>query len=447
MALRRKLYQKMLEWKEASKGSSALLLKGARRVGKSFLCEQFGKSEYKSMILIDFANTPQEVTNIFENESTNLDLFFNKLSAYYNIPLYHRKSVFVFDEVQRFPRARQLLKYLVADGRYDYIETGSLISIKQNTKDIVIPSEEESFELFPLDFEEFLWAMGDETTMPYLKDCFEQMRPLGQALHRKTLNEFRQSILVGGMPQAVMEYAKSRDFAAVDVVKQRILELYRNDISKFAGRHHSRVAAIFDTIPGQLSKKEKTYRLSSINKDARMRRYEDAFMWLDDAMVVNPCYNATDPGVGLSLSSDAATQKIYMADTGLLVSHAFSDNKFIDNELYRAILLDKLGINEGMIMENAVAQALRGSGHRLYFYSRYSRGSRPDTMEIDFLISKGRKVSPIEVKSSSYKKHSSLDKFRRKFSSKLGDSYILYPKDLMVKDGVVHLPIYMAMLL
>jgi len=399
------------------------------------------------MVIIDFAHIAKEIVDIFENESTNLDLFFNKLSAYYGVSLYKRESLFVFDEVQQFPKARQLLKYLVADGRYDYIETGSLISLKQNVKDIVIPSEEESLEMFPLDFEEFLWAMGDETTFPYLRDCLNELRPLGQGLHRKIMNDFRQYLLVGGMPQAVLAYAEHKDFAAVDSVKQRILALYRSDISKFAGRYESRVSAIFDAIPGQLSKKEKTYKLSSISKDARMRRYEDAFMWLDDAMIVNPCYNATYPSVGLALSSDYALQKIYMADTGLLISHTFKDNEYMDNELYRAILFDKLNINEGMIMENAAAQMLRQSGHRLRFYSRRVNGDRLDSTEIDFLIYRNKKISPIEVKSSSYKEHTSLDKFRKKFSSKIGDAYILYAKDIMVKDGVIHLPLYMAILL
>ena len=399
------------------------------------------------MILIDFSNVPGEITDVFENESNNLDLFFNKLSTYYGIPLYKRESLFVFDEVQRYPRARQLIKHLVADGRYDYLETGSLISLRQNVKDILIPSEEDSIEMHPLDFEEFLWAMGNEVTMPFVRDCFEQMRPLGPALHRKVMNDFRQYLLVGGMPQAVLEYAESKDFAAADLVKQRILKLCRADISKFAGQYESRVTKIYDNIPGQLAKKEKIYNLSSINKDARMRRYEDAFMWLDEAMIVNPCYNATDPGVGLALSSDYSTQKIYMADTGLLISHAFRDNEYIDNSLYRAILFDKLGVNEGMIMENAVAQMLKFNGHRLYFYARYSRDSQRDTMQIDFLIRKNMKISPVEVKSSAYRAHSSLDKFRRKFASKLGNSYIIYQKDVLVKDGVIHLPLYMAMLL
>ena len=437
----------MLSWKINSNGASALLIKGARRVGKSFICEQFGKSEYKSMILIDFTNVSKEVIDIFEHERTNLDLFFNMLSIYFGIALFERESLFVFDEVQQYPIARQLIKHLVADGRYDYIETGSLISLKQNIKDIVIPSEEESIDMHPLDFEEFLWAMGDEITMPYVRDCFENVRPLGPLLHRKILNDFRQYILVGGMPQAVLEYSGSKNFAAVDLVKQRILELFRNDITKFSGQYESRVTAIYDNIPGQLAKKEKMYMLSSISKDARMRRYEDAFMWLYDAMIVNPCFNTTDSGVGLALSSDYTTQKIYMADTGLLISHAFKDNEYIDNDLYRAILFDKLGVNEGMIMENAVAQMLISSGHRLYFYSRYDRDSRRDSMQIDFLLTKNRKISPIEVKSSSYREHSSLDKFRRKFSSKLGNAYILYQKDVLVKDGVIHYPLYMAMLL
>ena len=447
MYLKRKIYQRMLNWKKNNNGASALLVKGARRVGKSYICEQFGKREYKSMILIDFTNISKDVKDIFEHERTNLDLFFNMLSTYYGIFLYKRKSLFVFDEVQQYPIARQLIKHLVADGRYDYIETGSLISLKQNVKDIVIPSEEDSLDMYPLDFEEFLWAMGDEVSMPYVRDCFENIRQLGPALHRKIMNDFRQYLLVGGMPQAVLEYAGSKNFSAVDLVKQRILDLFRNDITKFAGQYESRVTTIYDNIPGQLAKKEKMYKLSSINKDARMRRYEDAFMWLSDAMIINPCFNTTDPGIGLALRSDYATQKIYMADTGLLISHAFKDNEYIDNDLYRAILFDKLGVNEGMIMENAVAQMLKSSGHRLYFYSRYDHNSRRNSIQIDFLITKNKKISPIEVKSSSYREHSSLDKFMKKFSSKLGNAYILYQKDVLVKDGVIHYPLYMAMLL
>jgi len=447
MILKRKTYQKLLDWKKESNGANVLLLSGARRVGKSFLCEQFGKHEYKSMIVIDFGNVEKELKVIFENDSADLDMFFAKLAAYYRTRLYQRESLIVFDEVQLFPKARQLLKYLVADGRYDYIETGSLLSLKQNVQDIVIPSEEEEYEMFPLDFEEFLWALGDETTVPLLRLCFEQKKPLGQALHRKVMNDFRQYLLVGGMPQAVVEYLKERDFAAADRVKKRILTLYRNDIAKYAGGYKNKVTAIFDALPGQLAKKEKKYKLSAIDMDARLRGYEDAFMWLSDGMIVNPCFNATDPKMGLALSGDHSTQKLYMADTGLLVTHAFGGNNFADNKLYRAILLDKLHINEGMLMENVVAQMLRQNGHRLYFYSRVDSNNRQNMMEIDFLIAGRNKICPLEVKSSAYRAHSSLDKFRRKFSATLGNAYILYTKDIMIKEGVIHLPIYMTMFL
>ena len=447
MVLKRKLYQKLLDWKNKRKGRSALLICGARRVGKSFLCEQFGKNEYKSMIFIDFANVAKEVIDVFENESSDMDLFFEKISAYYRTPIFIRESLIVFDEVQLYPRARQLIKYLVADGRYDFIETGSLLSIKRNVKDIVIPSEEERLDLYPLDFEEFLWALGDETTIPFTRRCFEQREPLGQALHRKTMNDFRRFMLVGGMPQAVLEYIEKKDFGAVDEVKRMIITLYRNDISRFAGGYESKVNSIFDEIPGQLSKKEKKFKLSSIDKDARMRSYEDAFMWLCDAMIINPCFNATDPNVGLAISGDHSTQKIYMADTGLLVTQAFMDNAYTENEIYRAVLFDKLQINEGMIMENMVAQMLKTCGHQLYFYSRVDSANRKNMMEIDFLVSNGRKISPVEVKTSVYKTHSSLDKFRNKFSSRIGESFILYTKDVIIKDNVVHLPVYMAMFL
>ena len=447
MILKRKIYQKLLDWKAASNGSSALLIKGARRVGKSFLCKQFGENEYKTMVFIDFSNVSKEIIDIFENDSSDLNLFFVKLSAYYRIRLYDRECLFVFDEVQQFPKARQLVKHLVADGRYDYIETGSLLSLRQNVKDIVIPSEEDHIEMYPLDFEEFLWAMNDEATVPFLRNCFEEKKPLGQALHRRVMNDFRRYMLIGGMPQVILEFLKTNDFAAADMVKKRILTLYRSDVSKFAGGYEAKVLAIFDGIPGQLSNKEKKYRLSSISKDARTRDYENAFMWLSDAMIVNLCYNATDPSVGLALSGDHSTQKIYMADTGLLVTHAFNESNYIDNDLYRAILFDKLGINEGMLMENMVAQMLRCNGRRLYFYSRVDAANRQNMMEIDFMITIKKKICPIEVKTSAYRVHSSLDKFRSKFSSKLGDSYILYSKDVMTKDGVIHLPIYMAMFL
>lgn len=445
--MKRKIYNQLLEWKEKDKGSCALLLDGARRVGKSYIAEQFGKNEYKSYLLIDFAHLQREVRDIFENDINDFDLFFHKLAAYYRKTLYVRETLIIFDEVQRYPAARELIKYLVADGRYDYLETGSLISLRMNVEDIVIPSEEEHVEMFPMDFEEFLWAMGDETTVPYLQECFEELRPLGQAMHRRVMNDFRQYILVGGMPQAVEAYRNTKSFEAADRIKRRILTLYREDITKFAKGYEAKVLAIFDEMPSQLSKIEKKYKLSNVSKGARFRDYENAFMWLTEAMIVNNCYNATEPNVGLSMSKEHTTRKCYMADTGLLVTHSFMDDKFTDNELYRDILLDRLHVNEGMLMENIVAQELRARGHKLYFYSRSDTDKRENNMEIDFLIRKKRKICPVEVKSGVYRKHSSLDKFKSKFRGKIGQPYIFYTKDILVKEDVLHLPIYMAMFL
>lgn len=447
MILKRKAYQSLLKWKNDSNGSTALLIDGARRVGKSYLAEDFAKSEYKSYILINFSRASKELRDIFENDLMDLDLFFNKLSLLFSTKLHVRESLFIFDEVQRLPRAREAIKFLVEDGRYDYIETGSLISLKQNISDIVIPSEEEHINLNPLDFEEFLWAMSDEVTVPLIKKCFDSLTPLGDAVHRKVMNSFRQYMLVGGMPQAVMEYIKEKDFSKVDRVKQTILRLYRQDITRFAKGYESKVLAIFDEIPGQLSKKEKKFTLSSLEKDAKMRSYEDAFIWLCEGMITNNCYNATDPTIGLSMYLDTASQKCYLLDTGLLVTHTFKDQDFISNELYKAVLLDKISVNEGLLMENVAAQMLKAKGHNLFFYSRYDNINRENHIEIDFLISRNNKICPLEVKSSAYTSHSSLDKYMKKFKGRFGQPYIIYSKDLLVKDNIVHLPIYMTMFL
>ena len=445
--LKRKIYNELVSWKNQSRGTTAMMIDGARRVGKSYIAEEFAKAEYKSYILIDFGQAPMNVLDLFVNDTANLDLFFAKLSAFYSTVLYKRESVIIFDEVQQYPRARQLIKYLVADGRFDYLETGSLIRLKKNVQDIIIPSEEDHIEMFPLDFEEFLWAMNDEATYPMIRQCFETKIPLGAALHRKVMNDFRQYILVGGMPQSVLAYKDGKNFEASDIAKRRILKLYRDDVAKFAAGYEDKVFAVFDNIPGQLSKKEKKYKLSSLGKQARFRTYEDSFVWLNEAMIVNTCFNATDPHIGLALSADNTMQKCYMADTGLLVTHTFKDKKFTDNELYRAILFDKLNINEGMLMENVVSQMLRKKRERLYFYSKADSRNRGNHMEIDFLITEGKKISPVEVKSGNYRSHSSLDKFRKRFSSVVGNSYILYTKDVMEKDGILHLPLYMAELL
>ena len=445
--LKRKIYDELVAWKKSSNGATAMMIDGARRVGKSYIAERFAKAEYKSYILIDFGNAAKDVLDLFVYDSSDLDLFFAKLAAFYSTVLHKRESLIIFDEVQQYPRARQLIKYLIADGRFDYLETGSLIRLKKNVQDIIIPSEEDHIEMFPLDFEEFLWAMGDEATYPLIKYCFEAKKPLGAALHRKIMNDFRQYILVGGMPQSVLAYMNGKDFESSDVAKRRILKLYRDDVVKFAEGYEEKVFAVFDNIPGQLSKKEKKFKLSSLGKQARFRTFEDSFIWLNEAMIVNTCFNATNPNVGLALSSDNTTQKCYMADTGLLVTHAFKDKKFTDNELYRAILFDKLNINEGMLMENIVAQMLRHGRSRLYFYSRSDNLMRENHMEIDFLIAEGKKISPVEIKSGNYRSHSSLDKFRNHFSSVIGNSYILYTKDVLIKDGIIHLPLYMAGLL
>lgn len=447
LMLKRKIYDELVAWKKRSNGSTALMLDGARRVGKSFIAQAFAKAEYRSHILIDFGRAGKDVLDLFENESADLDLFFAKLAAYYSTTLHRRESLIIFDEVQQYPRARQMIKYLVEDGRFDYLETGSLIRLKKNVQDIIIPSEEDHLEMFPLDFEEFLWAMGDEATYPLIRQCFKEKKPLGAALHRKIMNDFRQYILVGGMPQSVLAYINGKNFEESDNAKRRILRLYREDVAKFAEGYEDKVYAVFDGIPGQLSRKEKKYKMTSLGKQARFRSYEDSFVWLNDAMIVNTCFNATDPHVGLALSADNTVQKCYMADTGLLVTLTFKDKKFTDNELYRAILFDKLNINEGMLMENVVAQLLRLHRPRLYFYSKSDNLHRENHMEIDFLITEGKKIAPVEVKSGDYHRHSSLDKFRSRFSSVIGNSYILYTKDLIIKDGIIHLPLYMAGLL
>lgn len=425
---------------------------GARRVGKSYIVENFAKQEYKSYIIIDFNRVNQEVTELFENYLNDLDLFFMYLSNYYNVKLYERDTLIIFDEVQLFPRARAAIKYLVADGRYDYIETGSLMSIKKNVKDIVIPSEERHLRMYPLDFEEFLWALDNESLMDFIKVFFEKKKPLGAALHRKAMDYFRQYMIVGGMPQAVERYVETKDFERVDRVKRDILELYRADIVKHAQGYEMKVEQIFDDIPAQLQKHDKKFKLSSLKKEARFRDYEDAIFWLSDAMIVNVCYNSTAPNIGLKLNMDRVTMKCYMADTGLLISHAFDENGIVSEEIYKKLLFDKLEVNKGMIMENIVAQMLVASGHKLYFYNNPSRDDASLRMEIDFLIAKSKitskhNISPIEVKSGGKYTLTSLKKCREKYTEQLDTLYVLHKNDLKVEEGIVYLPLYMTPLL
>nr|WP_296091718.1 AAA family ATPase [uncultured Dorea sp.] len=450
--MKRKIYKELLKWKEEESGRTALLIDGARRVGKSYIVENFAKQEYKNYIIIDFNRVNKEVTDLFENYLNDLDLFFMYLSNYYNVKLYERDTLIIFDEVQLFPRARAAIKYLVADGRYDYIETGSLMSIKKNVKDIVIPSEERHIQMYPLDFEEFLLALGNDTLMDFIKVCFEKRKPLGTALHRKAMDYFRQYMIVGGMPQAVEMYVQTRDFERVDRVKRDILELYRADIVKHAQGYEMKVEQIFEDIPSQLQKHDKKFKLSSLKKEARFREYEDAIFWLSDAMIVNVCYNSTAPNIGLKLNMDRVTMKCYMADTGLLISHAFDENGIVSEEIYRKLLFDKLEVNKGMIVENIVAQMLVASGHKLYFYYNPSRDDASLRMEIDFLIAKSKitsrhNISPIEVKSGGKYTLTSLRKCRDKYAEQLDTMYVLHKNDLKEEDGIVFLPLYMTPLL
>ena len=444
MAMKRKVYSELLDWKKGE-GESALLIEGARRVGKTFIAEEFGRNEYRSYIVVDF--TDDQVIEAFEQYRTDFDLLFSSLSAIYNTKLYRRESLIVFDEIQNYLEARQLIKKLVKDRRYDYIETGSLVSILTKSSNILIPSEEDRVEMHPMDFEEFLWAMGEEQALGMSRDCFEKMVPMGDAVHKKMMRLFKQYILVGGMPQAVSKYLESKDFDDADRAKRRILGLYREDIGKWANGNTNHVHNVFDRIPEELNRKNKVFTLSSIDKSARMREYEDSFMWLVDGRIVNLCLNSNKPEIGLSVYSDRPTLKCYMADTGLLVTHAFSDRRSMENELYKAILLDGIGINEGMLMENVVAQTLVSIGDRLFFYSRGHED--PDgQMEIDFLIRRNGRICPIEVKSSKRSRdHKSLDRFRERFGKRLGQSYVIHSKDLSMEDGIIYLPVYMTMFL
>lgn len=450
--MKRKIYAEMLKWKQESARKTALLIDGARRVGKSYIAEAFAKNEYRSYLMIDFNNVSSDVKDLFYNYLNDLDTFFMYLSGYYNVKLYPGESLIIFDEVQQLPRARAALKYLVADGRFDYMETGSLMSIRKNVTDIVIPSEERHIKMYPMDFEEFLWAMGNEVLMDMIRTCFDTRKRMGQLLHRKAMDYFRQYLIVGGMPQAVGEYVSSRDFDRVDAVKRDILTLYRADIAKHAEGYVQKVSSIFDEIPAQLQKHEKKFRLSAIKKDARFRDYEDALFWLDDAMIVNTCFCSAEPNIGLKLNMDRLTWKCYMADTGLLISHAFDENGLVSEEIYKKLLFDKLEVNKGMIMENIVAQMLAASGHRLYFYSNSDRNDADSRMEIDFLLAKSKissrhNISPIEVKSGKNYTLSSLRKFMKKYQEQLYTPYVIHTLDLKEEEGVVYLPVYMTPLL
>lgn len=452
MILKRKAYAQLLSWKEECKGSRAVLIEGARRIGKSTIVEEFAKNEYRSYILIDFANVSSNVIDAFEKYRDRLDELFMILSLEYGKKLYHRESVIVFDEVQKYPPARQLIKYLVADGRYDYIETGSLISIKENVQDIVIPSEERKLKMYPLDFEEFCTAFGEEILIEYIRKCFNERTPLERGLHEKAMLLFKQYMLIGGMPKSVIAYLEgNRDFEAADREKRDIIDLYRDDILKINNRYRSKVLAIFDQLPGFLSKHEKRIVLSNITKGSSIDQYTDTFFWLGNSMICNECFLTNDPNVGLALNEDRSYIKCYMGDTGLLLSHSFDENSLSDSEMYKQIIGDKLSMNEGMLYENAIAQMLVANGHKLYFYTHYNEEKHRNDIEIDFIISNNSKLKykiyPIEVKSTKKYSIASLEHFREKFGSRIGECYVVHPKNLQSGDGILYIPAYMVICL
>ncbi|KGF10465.1 ATPase [Peptostreptococcus sp. MV1] len=438
--LKRKIYDKLLDWKNESNGKTALLIEGARRIGKSTIVEEFAKNEYESYIIIDFAFASADVQDLFLNMN-DLNYFFLQLQLLYGVGLEERKSLIVFDEVQFNPRARQAIKLLVADGRYDYIETGSLISINKNVKDILIPSEERRIQMYPMDFEEFLWAIGDMGTMKILKSFFEERKSLGQVVNREILRKFRLYILVGGMPQSVLEYLESNNLEKVDRIKRDIIDLYEQDFYKIDDK--GKISAIYESIPNELNKHTKSYQISSVLPNDRKSTVDNELTELIFSKTVLASYNLQDPNIGLSSSYDLSHFRLYSVDTGLLVTLMFKDKDFTENEIYRKILSDKLPANLGIIYENVVAQILASKGYKLYYHTYYDRVKKRN-YEIDFIISKGSKITPMEVKSSNYRKHKSLDDFCDKYSSRVGEKIVLHTKDLDFKESTLYLPVYMA---
>lgn len=440
---RRKLYDKMLRWKEERNGSTALLIKGARRVGKSTLAETFAKNEYDSYILIDFTEVSQDVKDLFEDIS-DLDSLFLQLQFKFHTRLYPRKSVIVFDEVQSCPMARQAIRKLVRDGRYDYIETGSLLSIRKNVQNIRIPSEETRIALYPMDYEEFRWALGDDVTVQMLKETFDARTGLGDAVIRQLLRDFRLYMIVGGMPQAVSKYIETNNLNAVDAIKREILELYADDFRKIDPS--GKATRLFYAIPGQLNNNASRYQLSSVIESGKMSKVEEIIQDMEDSQVVMVAHHSNDPNVGMPLHEDSDRYKMYLNDTGLFITLAFRDKDITENVIYQKLLSDKLSADLGYVYENIVAQMLKSSGDEL-FYHTWPTESGKHNYEIDFLLSRGNKVCPIEVKSSGYKRHASLDAFIRKYPDRVSQAYLLYTKDLR-KDGITLLvPVFMTMFL
>ena len=440
---RRKIYDKLLEWKTESDGRTALLIEGARRVGKSTVVEEFAKNEYESYILIDFSRASKAVKELFEDIS-DLDYLFLQLQLQYKVDLHERRSLIIFDEVQQCPLARQAIKALVADHRYDYVETGSLISIKRNVKDILIPSEERKISMYPMDHEEFLWAVGDLTTIPLLKKVFDSGKPVGVQIHRKLMRDFRLYMLVGGMPQAVNEYIETNNFRKVDQIKRDILNLYEDDFKKIDPT--GKLSSLFDAIPAQLNKNASRYQVSSVLNGERAENILESIAELKDSKTVLVSYHANDPNAGMSNNKDLGKFKLFLSDTGLFTTLMFKDRDFTENIIYEKLLNDKLSANLGYLYENAVAQILTANGDALFYHTFMNESTRRN-YEIDFILARKNKVCPIEVKSSGYKTHASLDAFSRKFSDRILDKYLIYTKDLAKDEDIFCLPIYLVQFL
>lgn len=440
---RRKIYDKLLEWKTESDGRTALLIEGARRVGKSTVVEEFAKNEYESYILIDFSRASKAVKELFEDIS-DLDYLFLQLQLQYKVDLHERRSLIIFDEVQQCPLARQAIKALVADHRYDYVETGSLISIKRNVKDILIPSEERKISMYPMDHEEFLWAVGDTTTIPLLKKVFDSGKPVGVQIHRKLMRDFRLYMLVGGMPQAVNEYIETNNFRKVDQIKRDILNLYEDDFKKIDPT--GKLSSLFNAIPAQLNKNASRYQVSSVLNGARAENILESIAELKDSKTVLVSYHANDPNAGMSNNKDLGKFKLFLSDTGLFTTLMFKARDFTENIIYEKLLNDKLSANLGYLYENAVAQILTANGNALFYHTFMNESTRRN-YEIDFILARKNKVCPIEVKSSGYKTHASLDAFSRKFSDRILDKYLIYTKDFAKDEDIFCLPTYLVQFL
>ena len=436
----RKIYREILEWKENRSDKYALMIKGARRIGKSTIVEEFAKKEFKTYIKIDFARTSKEIKDLFD-DTYDLDYFFLQLQQLTRTRLYEKESVIIFDEVQLLPKARQAIKYLVADGRYKYIETGSLISIKKNTKDILIPSEEHKISMYPMDFEEFLWAIGDRISAETIKMLLEKKRPAGNTIHRNLMRNFRLYMLIGGMPQAVETYIEHNNLQVVDEIKRDIVDLYEEDFTKI---DNSGLAGdIYDSIPANLSSNASRYVLSRARAGTRSEQARDLLPDMLSSYTVNIAYHANNPGVGMALEKDVDRYKLFTSDVGLFVTLAFRDKNYTENTIYNKLLSDKLEVNLGYIYENVVAQMLVAKGNNLFYYTMESESSN-HLYEIDFLISKGNKICPIEVKSGNYRGHKSLDVFCDKFSNRIGEKYVVHTKDYKWENGINYIPVYMV---